>query len=189
MTPTTSVAPADSGALFVLFSTSRPWRVPWKSWHVDHGWHDPKAPLRELKVHAHFGVAEARAGGMTIVVGSHHVVDAIVRSLPPFRRGTRAEVIRRTIMRAHPYLRAPGTEVGDDAAAHRTRIERFVDREEELLGFPVRVVENTAAPGDVLLMHPLILHTRPTHARTTSRFLLNKDLYQRRVGGPAQSSF
>ena len=114
---------------------------------------------------------------MTIVAGSHNVVDAIAQSLPPFPLETRAEVARRTIMQADPYLRALGTDVGDDEAAHCARIERFVDHEEEVLGFPVRVVENTAAPGDVLLMHPLVLHTRPTNAGTTPRFLLNKDLY------------
>ena len=44
--PERAVAPSDSGAFFVLFPTARPWRVPWKAWHVDHAWLDPKAPLR-----------------------------------------------------------------------------------------------------------------------------------------------
>ena len=159
--------------------------MPWKSWHIDHAWLDPKVPLRALKVHAHFGATRPRAGGMTILAGGHHVIDAIARCLPPFPPRTRGEVIRKAIMEAHPYLRALGTDVGDDAAAHRARIERFVDREEEVLGFPVRVVENTAESGDVVLMHPLTLHARPTNAGTAPRFLLNKDLYP--PGGPASS--
>ena len=177
-----ATAPADSGAFFLLVPTRRPWRVPWKAWHVDHAWLDPKAPLRALKVHAHFGAIEPRAGGMTILTGGHHVIDAIARALPPFPSGTKGEVVRKAIMQGHPYLEALGTDVGDDDAAQQARIERFVDREEEVLGFPVRVVENTAEPGDVLLMHPLTLHTRPTNAGSAPRFLLNKDLYP--PGGP-----
>jgi hypothetical protein len=43
-------------------------------------------------------------------------------------------------------------------------------------GIPLRVVELTASAGDVILIHPLLLHTRPTNAGTQPRFLLNKDL-------------
>ena len=46
-----------------------------------------------------------------------------------------------------------------------------------MLGHPVRVVEDTVQPGDVILMHPLTLHTRPTNEGTEPRLLLNKGLY------------
>jgi hypothetical protein len=43
-------------------------------------------------------------------------------------------------------------------------------------GLPV--LENTADPGDLILMHPLLLHAAPVaHCGTEPRFLLNKDLY------------
>lgn len=175
--PERATAPADAGAFFLLFPNPRPWRVPWKAWHVDHDWLAPKVPLRGLKVHAHVGPTVPRAGGMTLLAGGHHVVDAVVRGLPPFPAGTPGATIRRAVMRAHPYLRELGTDAGDDPARHRERVERFLDREEDVLGHPVRVVENTAEPGDVILMHPLTLHTRPTNAGTEPRLLLNKDLY------------
>jgi hypothetical protein len=122
---------------------------------------------------------------MTIVTGSHHVVDEIARELPSFPAGTKGEVIRRAIMGAHPYLQELGTDVGDDEDRQRGRIERFVERDEDVLGHPVRVVENTAELGDVLLMHPLVLHSRPTNAGTEPRLVLNKDLYP--PGGPTPS--
>lgn len=171
--------PTEAGAFFLLFPTRRPWRVPWKAWHIDHAWLDPKRPLRALKVHLHFGDIEPRAGGMPIVAGGHHVVDAIARTLPAFPESTRGATIRKAILGAHPYLRALGTDVGDDETAQRERLSRFLEREEEVLGFRVRVIENTARAGDVLLMHPLTLHTRPVNAGTAPRFLLNKDLYPR----------
>ncbi len=180
--------PADTGAFFLLFPTPRPWTVPWKAWHVDHAWLDPKGPLRAIKVHSHFGETVPRSGGMTILAGGHHVIDAIVRDLPPFPERTRGEVIRKAVMGAHPYLRELGTDVGGDPAKHQARIERFVDREEDVLGFPVRVVENTAQPGDVLLMHPLTLHTRPTNAGTQPRLVLNKDLYPPGGASPSRSA-
>jgi len=41
-----------------------------------------------------------------------------------------------------------------------------------------RSVGNTATAGDVILMHPLLLHAPPTtHLGRTPRFLLNKDIY------------
>jgi hypothetical protein len=40
------------------------------------------------------------------------------------------------------------------------------------------VLENTAAAGDVILMHPLLLHAPPsTHLGSEPRFLLNQDIY------------
>jgi hypothetical protein len=50
-----------------------------------------------------------------------------------------------------------------------------------LAGAPLHeleVVENTAAAGDVILMHPLLLHAPPaSHIGTQPRFLLNKDIW------------
>ncbi|MGZ4729418.1 MAG: hypothetical protein ACXWB2_17025, partial [Acidimicrobiales bacterium] len=94
----------------------------------------------------------------------------------------KAAAIRARVMRSNDYLRdlgSDGAEGRDDAAERQRRIERFVDREEDVLGHPLRVVELTALAGDVILIHPLVLHTRPTNAGTRPRFLLNKDLYAR----------
>jgi hypothetical protein len=61
----------------------------------------------------------------------------------------------------HPYLRDLCTS-GEAA----NRIERFHER----------LRRSTA--GDVILMHPLLLHAPPTtHLGSKPRFLLNKDIY------------
>ncbi|MGH9245733.1 MAG: hypothetical protein ACRD29_15730 [Acidimicrobiales bacterium] len=101
---------------------------------------------------------------MTILAGGHHVIYRIMRDLSPFPPGTRGETIRETVMHAHPYLKDLGIDPGEDPARRAERIARFMDVEEDVLGYPVRVVENTAEPGDVILMHPLTLHTRTTNA-------------------------
>ncbi len=172
------VAPKDWGGFFLLFPDlrRRPWHVPWKAWHVDHAWHEPIAPLRELKVHSMLGEIVPRAGGMTIVSGAHHVVAQLVGELGLAASAPAARV-RNAVMRAHPYLRDLSTPEDGDPGTRAARIERFVDREEDVLGHPLRVVELTADPGDVILMHPLTLHTRPVNAGSAPRLLLNKDIY------------
>ncbi len=79
------------------------------------------------------------------------------------------------VMHSHPYLCDLGN--ADDPMSREARIARFTEHEEEVFGYPVRVVELTANAGDVILIDPLVLHTRPTNAGTRPRFLLNKDIY------------
>jgi hypothetical protein len=165
------VRPKDWGAFFLLFPTRRRWTVPHSTWHLDHDYTLPLTPLRALKVHAMFGDIEPRAGGMTIVAGSHRAVAAAIAAHPA-PPGAPAAKIRKALMASHPYLVDLGREGDADE-----RIARFLDRDEDVWGAPLRVVELTARAGDVILIHPLVLHTRPTNAGTAPRFLLNKDLY------------
>lgn len=166
--------PSDWGAYFLLFPTRRPWSVPWKAWHLDHAYTSPVSPIDGLKVHSMFGDVAPRAGGMTIVAGSHHLVARHFADHPP-RAGAKAAQVRKQLMQSNDYLRELGTDPGEND--RDARIARFVDTVEVVEGVPVQVVELTATAGDVILIHPLVLHTRPTNAGTQPRFLLNKDLY------------
>lgn len=164
--------PTDWGAFFVVFPTPRrAWNVPGDGWHVDADYAGPLTPPRGVKVHAMFGDVAPRAGGMNIINGSHRLVHRWFVEHPP-RPGERAAQLRRSVHR-HPYLRDLCRE-GEPAA----RIERFHERVEEVDGIPLQVLENTATAGDVILMHPLLLHAPPAaHLGNAPRFLLNKDLY------------
>jgi hypothetical protein len=168
--------PPDWGAYFLLFPTFRPWTVPWKAWHIDHDYAAPLAPLSGLKVHAMFGDVAPRAGGMAILTGSHRLVAQHFADHPP-SPGAKGAQVRRSLMRSYEYLR----DLGADGEAEK-RIARFFDRAEEVAGIPLQVAELTATAGEVILMHPLLLHTRPTNAGSYPRFVLNKDLY---LGGDA----
>jgi hypothetical protein len=163
--------PSDWGAFFILFPANRPWTVPSDGWHVDADYTGPVTPPKGVKVHAMFGDVAPRAGAMTIVSGSHRLVHRWFVDHPP-RAGARGAELRKSVLR-HPYLRELCT-AGDPAA----RIERFHDRVEEIDGIPLQVLENTATAGDVILMHPLLLHAPPTaHLGSAPRFLLNKDIH------------
>jgi hypothetical protein len=163
--------PSDWGAYFLLFPTPRPWTVPDGGWHVDAPYDDPLDPPAGLKVHALYGDVETRAGGMTIVSGSHRLVGAWAATRPEVATRPSA-ASRKALLHDHRYLRELCAQDGDPAG----RIERFVDGEEVVDGVPLQVVELTGTAGDVILMHPLLLHARPTNAGTEPRFLLNKDL-------------
>ncbi len=168
--------PSDWGAYFLLFPTRRPWTVPWKAWHLDHDYTGSLSPVDGLKVHSMFGDVEPRAGGMTIVAGSHHLVSRHFTEHPP-SAGAKAAQVRKQLMNSNDYLRELGTDPGESDGD--ARIARFVDAVEVVNDVSVQVVELTAAAGDLILIHPLVLHTRPTNAGTQPRFLLNKDLYLR----------
>ena len=161
LAPQWASGPKDWGAFFLLFPAPRPWTVPWKAWHIDHPWTAPARPLSGLKVHSVFGPIEPRAGGMTVVAGSHHLLEATLRhdSPPP---GDRPATTRARVMRSCDYLRVLGTDGRGDERVEAARITRFVDVDEEVLGCRVQVRELTADAGDVFLIHPLLLHTRPT---------------------------
>lgn len=164
--------PSDWGACFILFPTERAWTVSNNTWHADHDYTESLDPPRELKVHTLFGDVEPRAGGMQILAGSHQVVAAFLDTHPPSPKA-RAAQIRKAVMRSHPYL--AGLEQEGDPGE---RIRAYMEQDEEVEGVPLRVVELTGEAGDVVLIHPLVLHTRPTNAGRAPRFMLNKDLYQ-----------
>jgi hypothetical protein len=163
--------PSDWGAFFIVFPSRRPWNVPADGWHLDADYTGPLAPPQGVKVHAMFGDVEPQGGGVNVISGSHRLVHRWFADHPP-RPGARAAELRRSVHR-HPYLRDLST-AGDAAA----RVERFLERVEEVHGIPLQVVEMTAKAGDVILMHPLLLHAPPTtHLGSAPRFLLNKDIY------------
>ena len=163
--------PKDWGAFFLVFPTpGRPWSIAQTGWHLDAVYTSPLAPPSGVKVHAMYGDVEPHAGGMNIISGSHRLVHQWFLDHPP-EPGRRSAQLRKSLHR-HPYLRDLCAE--DDGDARRAR---FHDQVQEVDGIPLQVVENTARAGDVILMHPLLLHAPPfAHAGTQPRFLLNKDI-------------
>ncbi len=115
-----------------------------------------------------------RCGGVNILSGSHRLVHKWFSENVP-AQGARAAQLRRSLER-HPYLKAlctPGDTQG--------RIARFHERVEEVDGLPLQVIENTAAAGDVILMHTLLLHAAApaAHLGAQPRFVLSKGFQER----------
>jgi hypothetical protein len=74
----------------------------------------------------------------------------------------------RKLLLGHPYMRDLHTE-----GAAEVRIARFMERVEEVDGVPLQVIENLGAAGDVMLLHPLLMHVAAPNAGAAPRFLLS----------------
>jgi len=159
-------APKRWGAIFVAFPTAREWGVPAGGWHIDANYRSPLWPPGGVQTHALFGDIAPRGGGSLILSGSHRLIHRWFADHPP-PAGARSADMRRSLM-GHPYIRelhAAGDREG--------RIARFMGREERVDGVPLRVVENTGAAGDVVLLHPLTLHVAAANNGVEPRFLLS----------------
>jgi hypothetical protein len=164
--------PRDWGSLFLSFPCIGHVRdVPVDTWHIDAPYGLPVRPLTALKVFTLLADLPPGNGGTMFVAGSHHVVERFGRTAdaPVLAKNARA---RRALLRSDPWfvaLRQPG---GDPAA----RVARFMEHDGDVDGVPVRVVELHGEAGDLLFVHPSVLHCRPPHPGPVPRFMLSKDI-------------
>ena len=158
--------PKNWGAAFLAFPSDHEWNLPASGWHIDANYLSVLSPPAGVRTHALFGDVGPRCGGTLIVSGSHRLVHKWFKDTPapPGARG--ADM--RKLLQGHPYIRDLHTE-GDIEA----RALRFMDRAEDVDGIPLQVVENTGAAGDVILLHPLVLHVATTNTGREPRFLLS----------------
>jgi hypothetical protein len=158
--------PKNWGAVFLAFPSNRAWSVPSRGWHIDANYLSPLSPPDGVRTHALFGDVAPRAGGTMIVSGSHLLVHEHFKDHPP-PSGIRGADYRK-LLQGHPYIRDLHAEGDADE-----RAARFIDRAEEHGGITLRVVENTGRAGDVILLHPLVLHVATSNNSGAPRFLLS----------------
>lgn len=164
--------PKDWGAFFLHFPTGGRWDLPSSGWHMDGDYTGRLAPPCGVLIHAMLSDVGPRCGGTNIISGSHRLVHRWFTENPP-APGTRSAQLRKSLQR-HPYLRDL-CSAGDPAK----RISRFHEQVETVAGIPLQVLENTAAAGDMILMHTLLLHAVPAaHVGTQPRFLLSTGIQQ-----------
>ena len=158
--------PRHGGALFVAFPSPEPFCVPARGWHVDANYRSQLKPPKGVQIHALFGDVLPRGGATQVLSGSHRLIHRWFQQNPAPAEARSLDMRKRLL--GHPYLRDLHTE-GDRQA----RIARFMDRAEEVDGIPLQVIENTGAAGDVMLLHPLLMHVAAPNAGTAPRFLLS----------------
>jgi len=159
-------APGNWGAFFIAFPSNAEWGVPTRGWHLDANYLSPLWPTGGVKTHALIGDIVPRGGGTQIVSGSHRLVHKWFKENPP-PSGARGADLRK-LLRSHPYIRDLHIE-GDPCE----RIARFMEHAEEVDGVPLQVIENTGEAGDVILLHPLVLHVAAPNSSAEPRFLLS----------------
>jgi hypothetical protein len=158
--------PENWGAVFVAFPSKVEWRVPASGWHSDANYMSALWPPGGVKTHALFGDVPPHGGATLIVADSHRLIYKWFKENPP-PPGLRSADLRK-LLQGHPYIRELHSD-GDRSE----RIARFLNDVEEVDGISPQVVENTGKAGDVILLHPLVLHVASPNAGAEPRFLLS----------------
>jgi hypothetical protein len=167
--------PRHWGQPLVTFPTAE-WEVPHATWHIDLPATHRQAPLPQglpgVRVFTFLEPVRPRGGGTPFVAGSHKVVLDRAGAAPPGERLKSAD-LRAILQREEPWFAALFAPGGED------RMRRFMVEGGVARGFPVRVEEMTGEPGDLIVMHPAMLHTVADNALDRPRMMLVQALYRR----------
>jgi Phytanoyl-CoA dioxygenase (PhyH) len=158
----------------ILFSLPEPgpWVLP-AAWHMDCGFEQATWPVRSVKLFAFFGEVGPRGGGTMLLPGTHRLVDRYREGMPaPAGAGKENW---QPFMRHHPWLARllDGADLPDHSRP-------LVGAAGEIDGVPVQVVELTGSPGDVVVTHRHIFHTRSPNTGAVPRLMAGKEI--RRAG-------
>jgi hypothetical protein len=159
--------PRDWGRAIVTFPAPGAWEVPTRFWH----WDNPRElhfdHPRGLFVVSFIGPVAPRGGGTLILSGSPRLLIQRGRRIPADQWPDPAAKPWDRFHRSHPWLMA----LTGQAPSPADRIAAFMDGETIVEGVPLRVVELTGEPGDMVFCHPLMVHCSTQNRGTRPRFM------------------
>jgi hypothetical protein len=159
--------PRDWGRPLVTFPEAGAWDLPAGQWHWDNPCELHLDKPRALFVVSFIGSVEPRGGGTLILSGSPRLLIQQERELPASRRHGSIATLRERFRRSHPWLMA----LTGHSPSPDDRIPAFMDRETVVDGVPVRVVELTGEPGDMVFCHPVMVHSAAPNRGARPRFM------------------
>ena len=161
-------APSPRGGPLVTFPTPAP-HLPRPPWHLDIGGLERLSPLPILRVFTFLEPAPPGGGGTLYVAGSHRLALDIERG----QGGpVRSADVRERLRAEHPWFASL-------LAARGLQVRALMDVEAQVGGHSVRLEEMTGAPGDLIVMHPAILHGTGHNASDRPRMMLTEWIYRR----------
>lgn len=174
--------PRPWGALLLTFPAAGPWFLPSHSWHMDL----QKAVDAESEQNPGvqvFAILEplAAQGGATIALaGSHRLVRHLARQPGLIGEG-RSKDITNAVKRAAPSLRDLWSrDLGGDRDSGVNREDRYLANPVDVSGIPVQAVEFTGEPGDVIFMHPWIIHAASPNCGNRPRIVITQRVYRQK---------
>jgi hypothetical protein len=174
-------SPRHWGVPLVTFPSSAvPWDVPHARWHLDFPARGAGPGLVGLRVLAFLAPVQPQGGGTVVLAGSHRLVNGLI-ARSGASAGLHSAEVRRTLVQSTPWLR---DLLSPAAQAAPQRIRRFMDEGAELAGVHVRVVELIGAPGEVIIMHPWMLHAPAANWGATPRFMVSESVFRARRTPP-----
>jgi hypothetical protein len=179
LTPAEWECDAHWGSLLVSFPGAVP--VGPKGWDVPHaGWHFDAPVVRALpelygvRIFTCLADLPPHGGATLAVAGSPRLTQALANA-----RGMaklRSADLRTGLTQRYDWINELCTF---DPAIDR--IERFMKTAMMLEDVDVRVVEMTGDPGDVYLVHPVMMHAQSPNCLAMPRIVLSSTVYQRGV--------
>jgi hypothetical protein len=159
--------PRNWGRSLVTFPEPGAWDVPTRHWHWDNPCEPHLDQPRGLFVVSFIGPVAPQGGGTLILSGSPRLLIQQERGIPASQRHESGARIWERFHRSHPWLMA----LTGHAPSPADRIAAFMDRETTVEGVPLRVVELTGEPGDMVFCHPAIVHCVNPNRGTRPRFM------------------
>ncbi len=159
--------PRDWGRPIVTFPEPGAWQVPTRLWHWDNPCDLHLDHPRALFVVSFIGSVAPRGGGTLILSGSPRLLIQQERRIPAEQRRGSIATLRDRFHRSHPWIMALTGQVPSPP----DRIAAFMDEETIVEGVPVRVVELTGEPGDMVFCHPVMVHCVSPNRGTRPRFM------------------
>jgi hypothetical protein len=159
--------PRDWGRPLVTFPGPGAWDVPAGNWHWDNPCELHLDRPRALFIVSFIGSVAPRGGGTLVLSGSPRLLLQQERRLPESQRRDSIARLRERFHRSHPWLMA----LTGLAPSPADRIAAFMDTETIVEGVPLRVVELTGEPGDMVFCHPVMVHCVAPNRGTRPRFM------------------
>jgi hypothetical protein len=159
--------PRDWGRPIVTFPEPGTWDVPTRLWHWDNPCELHLDRPRALFVVSFIGSVAPRGGGTLILSGSPRLLIQQDRRIPAEQRRGSIAMLRDRFHRSHPWIMALTGQVPSPS----DRIAAFMDAETTIEGVPLRVVELTGEPGDMVFCHPVMVHCVAPNRGTRPRFM------------------
>lgn len=153
--------PKSWGRPLVTFPTPIP-TIPHAAWHLDIGGAERVDPMPILRTFTFLEPVLTHGGGTLYVAGSHRLAIDFERN---HGAPVKSAEVRDHLAAAHPWFanlfRTPLADV-----------RPLMHVEVSVGGYPIQLEEMTAAPGDLFLMHPALLHGVNHNALDRPRLML-----------------
>ena len=160
----------DWGGPLVTFPTPAPWHVPPGGWHLDEPVRGAPGYRLLLKWLAYLAPVAPGGGGTVVLAGSHRLVAAWAEGAPPDDPG-RSPTVRDAVFGMDPWFSELRRREPDDRRDDLLRAGTVVG------DVPVRVVELSGRPGDVVFLHPHVLHAAAPNTGHQPRLMVTGGLY------------
>lgn len=144
-----------------------PWTIPHKMWHFDLPARGPTATWGAIRFLGFVDRVDPHGGGTLVVEGSHRLVRRMVEEAPDTNAGRGADA-RKALVRDHDWF----------ASLSRVDTEQATLLEGTTIdGVDVRVTELTGRAGDLVLMHPWLMHNIAMNCSNRPRMMMSYSRY------------